>query len=100
MLRVIGKLRFIESRPYDFTDESGERRAGTTHTARVEQGRGRYEDVKVKEDHRSTLPADHDISDDGMPVDWDVEVQRGKVVFYAPHVEAASGARRLASATS
>jgi hypothetical protein len=91
MLRVIGKLRFIESRPYDFTAEDGGHVAGVAHTARVEQARGRFEDVKVRDEHRSTLPADSAIPDEGVPIDWDVEVRRGKVQFYAPHQDSAPG---------
>lgn len=82
MLQLTGKLRYRESNAYDFVAADGARLVGTAHKARVEVGRGKYIDVKVRETDLGSVPDDSGIPEvEGLPVSWEVEVFKGQVVF-------------------
>jgi hypothetical protein len=71
-LRVTGTLLTLASTPYSVDGSSG-----VSHKARVLTGRAEFEDVKVPEGLLGMIP--QPIPDEGVPVDWAVNISYGKV---------------------
>lgn len=88
MLRLQGEVVKFTSKPWKMDDGS----QGISHTARVETGRGEYEDVKIPDSAGGFAPAD------GDQADWAVTIRFGKVVFVSQWSAVERAARPLAAA--
>lgn len=87
-LVLTGTLFTREAKPY--TLDNGQ--SGTSYRARVGVGRAEFVDVKIPAtpEALAAVPPTEQIPESGIPVEWEVRVNFGKVQFVGDRLAAAS----------